>query len=1063
MGTVARSGGLTPAVAARRQARQAAKARLERKIRSVVEQHAPALVAGEKNAGLDLPTLGTVLQEIQDDTSLDSIRSARRMLRDILIDLQKVTGGDVQLPAPEVALHRAPSPFRPQLVRNLPWLSSAIDAFLADIEKTPDVSDELAAGRILFSAIALGGLLNAALVSHFPTDLGKSLSQHDGLCWLDIPLPGKEEESGERLRRWFPDPVSQCLIARWIRDGRSWPKGRQGAPSELIRGLLHHLKVPHGPAKHGPVRGLLVAAQTRLRLHLPGVLVDFLASADHGQSVPARTWWRLLADYHLAVPDEQPGEQEAADEICAAAEPPETEPTAHVGDSSLDLQSLSALKKSLRQGRGFLRPTAAARSVSDLRKSLGPRGPMFTAVLDWVEWLLQMLSSGTRRAKPQSVYRYLGAFARPLIATAGEIDATNTPPSVLQAKYEETLASIRSTEERGLAAKRLRDFHSFLVLSRDVPPVEIDGITSGRQRVRANLISEIEYARTLGLLDRSELAPRMRTMLRAMLIVAYRLGPRRNELAYLRLDDIHDGTRMGMVSTRPLLWIHSHPDARLKTDDSIRRLPIAHLLTRDEQKELLAWKQHRIAELGPNRAGKALLFCIEGRDTERLRDPDIDTLVQMLRHVCKDHTIVFHTLRHSFLSNTFARLLLAELDVRGAENPSCPWLADSGRHRDFLRRVLNAKALPREAAYLLCTFAGHLDPTETLHTYVHSQDWLAGQFVAQLAADCPISFWAALEGIRTDALMVRRSRQKRRADQAVAAHIDTPRRLLATLGIGLPPGTPAETVPTLPPGEPDRRSYLERLPLEGIYCLLALASRLMSHQAREHVTGVDRHTFDRLRTAASQVAGATTATRNRAARRPRLLANRKTSRRRPSLYRLPQLDGLGPAIPRERCERADARQAYRCALRFDDPADLKALQGILDRTSHSDPAVVATSMEELATTVRVLKAIGITPDRLNLEIRSLPRTAIDVDQWILELARRTDIPFHAIGGAGIAAPVTRSPRTHPAGRIAVRILQPVAAPTTATVDVPSVTWPGRLAYGWRVGCFYALCVKRSLA
>lgn len=1065
MGSSARSGGLTPAVAARRQARRAAKARAERKLRSVLEQHAPGLAAGETNAGLDLQTLGNVLQEVQDDAGLDSVRSERRMLRDILIAMQKVTGGNVQLPAPEVTLHRAPSPFRPQLFRNLPWLSHVVEAFLVDLEKQPGVSEELIAARILFAAIVFGGLLHPQLVSRFPAALGSSLAQHSGHCWLDIHLEGKDEDSSERVRRWFPDPLSQCLIVKWLLHGKRWPEGKQGAPDHLIRGLLNHLKVPQGPATHGPVRGLLVAAQTRLRLHLPGLLVDFLASADHGQSVSARTWWRLLADRHLAAPEAQPDEQEAADEICAAAEPPEAAPTKHIGDSSLDLQSVAALKKCLKQARGYRKPPAASRALAALRQSLGPRGPMFTALLDWTEWLLHMLSSGTRRAKPQSIYRYLGSFAHRLIATAGEIDPADTPLSLLQAKYQETLATILSIDERGLAAKQLRDFHSFLVLTRDVPPVEIDGIASGNQRVRANVISEVEYTRTLGLIDRSEVDHRTRAMLRAMLIVGYRLGPRRNELAYLRLNDIHDGAETGVISARPLLWIHSHPDAQLKTDDSIRRLPLAHLLTPDERKELLAWKQRRVAAMGPNRADLSLLFCVEGRDTQRLRDADIDVLVNMLRHVCKDGTIVFHTLRHSFVSNTFVRLMLGELSVQGAPRMACPWLIENGKRQDFLRRVFNANVLPREAAYLLCTLAGHLDPTETMHTYVHFQDWIAGLFVRELAADWPISRWAALEGIRPDALMVRHSRDKKRTGHAVLAYLDTPRRLLKALKLELPAGTPAETLPALMPVEPDPRSRLERLPLEGIYCLIALAGRSMSHQAREHVTGIDRHTFERLRTAALQVARTKTATRNRELRRSRFLADRKEKRRRPTLSRLPQLDGIAPAIPRERSERSDAREVYRRAFQNANPIDQAELQSILERTSHTDPVIVSTTIPELISTITALKRLGIGRERLRLEIRSLPRSAVAMDQWIVEVARSTEIPPGAIESDGIEVPVTRSARTHPAGRIAVKVMQPMARnfQMSSSDDGTKPPLPHRLAYGWRVGCYYALCVKRTFS
>jgi len=86
-----------------------------------------------------------------------------------------------------------------------------------------------------------------------------------------------------------------------------------------------------------------------------------------------------------------------------------------------------------------------------------------------------------------------------------------------------------------------------------------------------------------------------------------------------------------------------------------------------------------------------------------------------------------------------------------------------------------------------------------------------------------------------------------------------------------------------------------------------------------------------------------------------------------------------------------------------------------------------------------------------------------VDRWVLEVAQRTDIPVEAIESAGIETSVTRSAHTHPAGRIAVRVMQPRRATEGTLAKDASVGPPPRLAYGWRVGCYYALCVKQSLA
>ena len=159
-----------------------------------------------------------------------------------------------------------------------------------------------------------------------------------------------------------------------------------------------------------------------------------------------------------------------------------------------------------------------------------------------------------------------------------------------------------------------------------------------------------------------------------------------------------------------------------------------------------------------------------------------------------------------------------------------------------------------------------------------------------------LALWAALEGIGVDTLMVRHSRDKKRTGKVVRPHLDTPRRLLRHLNPAPPAGKAADSVPVPMPVEPDARSRLERLPLEGVYCVLALQGRPMSHVARQHVTGIDRKISERLRKVTLQLAGTVTSTRNRAARRPRFLAHGTSKRRRPALSQLPQLDGLAPAI-----------------------------------------------------------------------------------------------------------------------------------------------------------------------
>jgi integrase len=1048
---------LTQAIAARQRARAQEAERQERRIRQAIAQHAPLLSGMEKDAGLDKESLDKIVSTLENDDTGKLAKSIRRKLGQILVKLQKTTGGVVELPAPEVVLRRAPSPFAPDRFARVPEFSRTIQLFMADLEAFPDVESDIAAGRLVFSAIVFGGLLHSRLVNSYCPLVIADLNRHEDFLWIDLKLPKPLEESSDRVRRWFPDPVSQCLIARWQSASHCWPLGESGSAAQLLRELFARLRFAPLPSAQKLFNALLRDAQTRLRLLMPGILVDFLASDDHGQSLTSRVWWRLVADWQLEVPSVNKSEQQVADEIAATSDLPDAEPSRYKANSSEDLVTVGLLKMSLKDGKLFRKPKSALAKVGQLRERIGPSGPMLSAILDWVEWLMQRMVTGKRRARPQSVYRYLNSFAKALVAAAGELDPAKILATDLQEKYQMVLGSIRSSKERIYAAKRLRSFHSFLVLTREVLPVEIDGIVADRVDVRANIISEHEYFRALDLLSRTIPDDRGRRMLRAMLILGYRLGLRRGELAYVRLSDIHDESLSGEVSRRPLLWIHSHRQASLKTNESLRRLPLAHLLTPDELHEVLQWKRSRKGELAEKPASDALLFCERGQNSERLADRDIDVLVSVLRHVCRDDTIVLHSIRHSAISNMFARLFIAEIDRVSKDSTRCPWLVESPRWKVLVKRMFTTSVLPREAAYLISTIAGHIDPTETMHTYVHHQDWVAGLYLQDLAKSLPLSTWASLEGISVDAIMVRRSRHKRSKGEAPIASVDTPRRLLAGFKSVRPPGSQAEAIPSIIDTQVDTRSQLERLPVEGVYCVLALAARSMSDGAREHVSGIDRQVFKSLVVAAQSIAREKTSARNVEARRSRWLAE-QPKRRRPQLTRLPQLDGFGPAIPRERTDRIDAREAYRNALLPDSIASTEELKFLLRRTSRTHPIITAKSLEDVERLTRILGDLGTPKRRIRIEIHSFPKSADDTRAWRRAVAKAGKLPLSAVMLASGEIPFTRSNRTHPGGRMAIHVVQEPRA-SDAKTGAQEVH---RLACGWRVGSYYALCVKLAL-
>lgn len=1038
--------------AARRKAeRQAAQRRIEARIDQLIEAVSPGLAARRPGEGLSAGQLAEILSRAESNGLLNQVKRFRRAIRSKLLELKQATGGQVAIPAPEVVLARTPSPFRPDKFEGIPALSRMVEAFLQRL--APGLGERDLAAQILFSSIVFGGLLHPVLVEALPSAIEKGFHVHDGECWLEIPIPSESDPGSAVTRRWFPDSITVCLIANWRRRGCPWPAFKRDSTKALLAPLLRTLSAA-AQVEGIESRGQLVqAAETRLRLSLPGVLVDFLASVNHGVSLPASVWWRLHGRWICAQATTAPSSEAIADELCRRAEPPDFRPAIGGLDSSGDLRALMGLKRALKDGEKFHKPIAGERSVEAFRNSPGARGPMLAAIIDWALWMLKPMATGHRRARPQSVYRYLNWFAKPLIALAGEIDPVQASAELVSRTYDEVLESIRSSKARARAAGLLRDLHSFLVMTRDASPTVIDGVLSERAAVRANIVAEREYRRALGLLH--ELVPDARTvaLLRVFLILGYRLGPRRNELAHVQLKDLQ-----GLKGPRPLLWIHSHRDASLKTSSSVRRLPLFHLLEPDELEELRAWEARRRQECGLAAPASALLFCEPGKDTQRIEDASIDLVVAALRQACEDPAIVLHTLRHSFLSHLFLHLLLAGAEARFGAVISPHWLPR--RMKDVLRHLFQATQLPREAMYVVSAFAGHLDPNETLTTYIHFQDWIACVYLRAQDESIPLEVWAKLEGISVQALMVRRSRHKG-ASGASIPRIDTRERLLRELAPPLPEGRPVSDQPARPePRQP--AAAIRALPLEGIYCVLALANKGMSHKAREHVTGLPHEVFAALHSAARQLASVKTGHRGKHLRRPRLLMPLKAPRRRPAQQHLPQLDGLSPAMPRERSERIDARSVFAVASKPDFALRTDQLVDLLGRTSHSDPVVVVRRMEELEMALTVLSALKISRDRTRIEIRSWPRGLENRDQWIGALAAATRLPIDRIGLASESPPETTSARTHPAGLLVIRIesqarILPASGPEDADESLPRPKH--RLSYGWRVGLYYAVCVR----
>ncbi|HEU0195600.1 MAG TPA: hypothetical protein VFQ88_00115 [Nevskiaceae bacterium] len=705
--------------------------------------------------------------------------------------------------------------------------------------------------------------------------------------------------------------------------------------------------------------------------------------------------------------------------------------------------------RTLRQLRHAMRPPGGSRinkpaiAVAHI-KQVHTDGPLTQWILRWAVWMLQ---GGTGyRYHTASVLRYLDAFGKPLIAAAGEINPADESPEALAELYETVLQEARSPSQRSSATIGLSHFHSYLVAAAGLPSVEIGGALAGERCVRANTVSEIEFARMSSVLRRSSLSGRDKGMFGVMLTLLYRLGLRRNELLWLCVNDL----QIDVSGKRPMLWVHAHPKASLKTSASTRRLPLAHLLSCDDWKDLRAWRDRRVRELGQTSPAHALLFCKHGMDTERIADHYVDFLVAVARDVCGDPSLVLHSFRHAFACNLFVQIMHAGWlqRVNSTRHPastvSLPWPNTSLQKQTSstpLMKHFVQDRLPRSATYLVSMHAGHVDPTETTRTYLHHQDYLAYLYLRELAAGQPTRLWAALEGITEGALKVRHSRHKKGRGEAVPPHLDTPTHLLRRAHLKRPPGQTAHW----PDVEPIIRAWSDQqsvgLSLDATYRALATTRVEMSTRARELVTGVDVEFLREVYRNAHALAGCTTRTRNLNARRSRHLRPRHGSA---SPGHRAQLDGLAPALPRRKAQLYEARRVFEKAVSSRDPALLEGLVDLLERTSRSDPALTFDDLGALSAAIGRLQGLGVYLTQMQVEIRALPKACPSRNRWRADVRRYLRGCVSVCFTGASATPVSR--RHTPAGRLALKIM----------LD-------DRQSAGWRVGVYYAASVVAARA
>lgn len=724
-----------------------------RKVLSLLAEKHPDLYSGKQGAALTIDEARSLVGALQKNSPGHVFK---HRISYLVSGLEKGTlelGWNVAIPEPPLVIPREKPRFTHESFTALPDVYAIESAFLKNLKLQPPATYTTRVGQLLLSAILFGGLVRKWWLTPWVAALA-TVRCEGPVLWMDMVLtPDQVErerrasgktvikkadhsnlkESWEIRRRWFADPLTHALILCWHNEYQDdLNAGRDVSPLVAIRQYLNLILNTSYKVSETFVMALLQGSATRLGLGVPSFLLGYAEGKNKSVSLPPAVWERLLTGKCVISREEIYHEDEEPPPIDEPLSFPKSSRTVPL------VQQENMLKEVLKN----ILPTGTSwkRNASDARESLQTyyddhSEVMCQALSCLVLWCIDLLTTYNRQElvrgrvkssiRASSVRRYLDAIGKRLIAAANNQEILNFESDELHDLYREVIEACSTKNGQNIAGARLYGFHQFLNIRLGAPAVDFSdlSINSGPVEVgvKANLISydSFDFMKKVLCPDYTK-ASRMRKMQMLIAIIAFRCGLRRMECLKLCLIDLQG-------EAEPELLVRNNRYAYVKSSESIRRLPLACLLEKEELQLLLGWRRDRKLEDG-SLISNSLLFCLEDQPTLLLSSHEVLLpIVQALRQVTGDISLVFHHFRHSFATWLALRLLNNfSLETRQRyrflnnhvfDPANCDWLRKS---------LLGNHILGRQVLYLVAQLCGHSGPEVTLLHYIHLCDWLLG-------------------------------------------------------------------------------------------------------------------------------------------------------------------------------------------------------------------------------------------------------------------------------------------------------------------------------------------------
>ena len=772
----------------------------------------PELFLGKLGIFVPENRINKLLDKIQDSCSSRDLKLCRNFFIKGLANGVKKEKWKLIIPSTSIILPRQKSPFTPDSFIPLKALSYLKDQFKLSIEEPTfyqnnssylhrvrkikkfkeSNSSQLHAGQIIFSAILNGGLLNKKWIDTLAEGIKNNVIVDNDLLWIDLEIVEKNKEDENSLfRRWFPDPLTSLLILRWKKiHGNHWPKcishsnNNKSPIAILLEQYILSLEVTSKPT----FNEFMKAVRTHLGLRIPQFLVNYAINYDIGLSLSPTAWTRLYSSSVLIKPEFKKNQSQNSEDKNFRA----FKKIVHKLPNEFDDQ-LSILKnfKSLFKANNAVKTSTVMKKIEHFLNKKQKVSPILFALIDWSTEMLTSERLNGKKVVPNTVIRYLSAIAEPLLINATILNLTGTEIIDIDwlELYDATLEDKISQKDRRYKIGRINDFHYFLTQRYHCSSINIKYDGRVINSVNVNIVTPNEFTATRNyLLNDENLTDREKEIISIVMLLGYRCGLRANEALTIKISELHDGQNIDIIDSfkvsRPELIIKYNILGKLKSNQSIRRVPLVLLLT-NELKELLDWKKKRIRELRTNSKAKISdepLFCFQGDSSDVPKYHEIfPPILNALKLITRDPNVNFHHLRHSFINFLFLRLMSDEIE----EILPSEWCYDIETNKNLLWKVkdsdnkslksslmITTESKPsKKILYLISLLSGHIDPDVSIKSYLHLLDWAMGHSIRQIEQPLSIKAQVNLLNLTKEKLKAYRYRNELKSSTSSKALI----------------------------------------------------------------------------------------------------------------------------------------------------------------------------------------------------------------------------------------------------------------------------------------------------